>query len=97
MVEESLTRKVAFLSRLSLSDEEVRAFTPQIDKILNYIEQLSEVKTEGVKPLFSPVEWNAPVRPDVAKPGLKDADGKPKVLRSAPETLYEGFKVPPIL
>jgi aspartyl-tRNA(Asn)/glutamyl-tRNA(Gln) amidotransferase subunit C len=97
MVEESLTKKVAFLSRLYLSDAEVKAFTPQLEKILKYIEQLSTVDTEGVKPLFSPVEWSAPERKDVAHPGPKDEQGKPKVLSSAPETLYEGFKVPPIL
>jgi len=96
-VNEALTRKVAFLARLSVTDDEVKKFTPQLKGVLSYIDQLSKIDTQGVKPLFTPAEWNAPQREDVAHSGPKDTDGKPKVLQAAPDTLYEGFKVPPIL
>ncbi len=96
-VNEALTRKVAFLARLSVTEDEVQKFTPQLKDVLGYIDQLSKVDTDGVMPLFTPCEWNTPQRDDVVHPGTKDADGKPKVLQAAPDTLYEGFKVPPIL
>lgn len=93
-----LTQKVAGLARLDLSKEEVTQFTDQLKKILGYIEQLNEVNVPAdVKPIYSPLEFNAPLRSDVAHAGELSADGKPKVLTSAPEALYDGFKVPPIL
>lgn len=93
-----LTQKVADLSRLDLSKTEITQFTEQLNKILGYIGQLNEVQVPSdVEPLYSPLEFNAPLRTDVAHASETQADGKPKVLSCAPESLYDGFKVPPIL
>jgi len=43
-------RKIALLARLGLSDEEVKKFGPQMTHILEYVEKLSEVKTDNVEP-----------------------------------------------
>lgn len=49
-----LTRKqvlhVAELSNLKLTDAEIKKFTPQLDKVIEFIATLSEVNTDGVKP-----------------------------------------------
>ncbi len=45
---------VAHLARLSFGDEALEAFTGQMNGILKYIEQLSEVDTEGVEPMAQP-------------------------------------------
>ena len=41
---------VAQLARLGLSDKEVEKFQTQLSGILDYVEQLNEVDTEGVEP-----------------------------------------------
>jgi len=41
---------VAKLAKLDLADKEVTKFTPQLDKIVDYISELSEVDTKDVEP-----------------------------------------------
>jgi aspartyl-tRNA(Asn)/glutamyl-tRNA(Gln) amidotransferase subunit C len=96
-VNEELTRHVARLSRLKLSDSEVITFTSQLGEILKYVEQLQSAAVDGVEPLTHPFALETPLRPDVIVPSPVDENGKPKVLQSAPEVMFEGFKVPPIL
>src|SRR4051794_22952270 len=96
-VNEILTRRVAELARLELSDQEVSTFTSQLGEILKYVEQLQKVDTQNIEPLTHPLELKTPLRADEVRPSLVDQDGKPKVLSSAPDVLYDGFKVPPIL
>lgn len=96
-VNADLTRKVADLARLELSETEVRDFTRQLGDILKYIEQLSEVDVKGVQPMIHPIPITLRLREDVVEPTPVDAHGKPKVLASAPEVVYDGYKVPPIL
>ena len=96
-VDEALTRKVADLARLDLTDAEVKTFTSQLGDILKYVDQLSQAKVDGIEPLTHPFELSTPFREDVVIPSLLDGEGKPKVLKSAPEVMYDGYKVPPIL
>ncbi len=92
-----LTRKIADLARLELSNEEVQTFTGQLGDILRYVDSLQEVDVSKIEPLTHPLELQTPMREDVIVPSPVDAEGKPKILKSAPEVLYDGFKVPPIL
>ena len=96
-VNEKLTRQVATLARLDLSDQEVKVFTSQLGGILKYVEQLQQADVSGVEPLIHPLDLKTPMREDVAHPFAKTADGKPKVLESAPEVMDQGYKVPPII
>ncbi len=43
-------KHIADLSNLVLTDEEIAKFTPQIDKIIDFVAKLSEVDTENVEP-----------------------------------------------
>lgn len=43
-------KHIANLARLNLTDKELEIYGEQLSKILNYIEQLKEVNTEGVEP-----------------------------------------------
>jgi aspartyl-tRNA(Asn)/glutamyl-tRNA(Gln) amidotransferase subunit C len=96
-VNDTLTRKVAQLARLELSDQEVQTFTSQLGDILKYVEQLQQVDVQKVEPLTHPLDLATPMRDDQVRPSPIDAAGKPKVLQSAPDVLYDGYKVPPIL
>jgi aspartyl-tRNA(Asn)/glutamyl-tRNA(Gln) amidotransferase subunit C len=96
-VHETLTRQVADLARLELSDQEVQVFSTQLTQIIRYVEKLQEVDVQGVEPMTHPLDFAATLREDIVKPSPVDAEGKPKVLKSAPEVLYDGYKVPQIL
>ena len=86
-------KKVADLARMQLSDSELEKFTDQLEKILGYIEQLKPVDTSGVAPMSHPFDLETPLRSDNVQPSL----GSEAVLASAPDSLYENFKVPQVI
>ncbi|MBN21394.1 MAG: Asp-tRNA(Asn)/Glu-tRNA(Gln) amidotransferase GatCAB subunit C [Bdellovibrionaceae bacterium] len=96
-VDVQLTEKVASLARLALSKEEKSSFTEQLGQILGYIEKISEVNVDGVEPMINPHDQILSLREDVAAEPFLNEEGNPKILDSAPDQLYDGFKVPQIL
>lgn len=84
---------VAALSRLEFSEEEKEKYTEQLDVILEYINQLDELDTEGVKPTYHIVPMTNVFRKDEVSPSL----AKDKVLVNAPESQEGCFKVPRII
>ncbi len=96
-INEDLTRRVAQLARLELSELEVKIFTPQLGEIIQYVDQLQSVDVTQLEPLTHPFELDTPLRPDVIRPTELDAEGKPKVLSCGPDVLQDGYKVPQIL
>jgi aspartyl-tRNA(Asn)/glutamyl-tRNA(Gln) amidotransferase subunit C len=96
-VNEALTRHVAHLARLALSDQEVKLFTAQLKEILDYVELLQDVDVEGIEPLFHPIDLELPLREDHVDSRIESGDGKNSILNSTPHVLNDGFKVPPIL
>ena len=96
VVDEKLTRQVAHLARLSLTDEEITTYTVQFGNILGYVEKLQEVDVGDIAPLTHPFDLPTPLRADVVKSFSRDHAGKSKALSCAPELLSDGFKVPQI-
>lgn len=86
-------RKVARLSRLDLTDAEIAEFTVQLIAILEYIDKINELDTEGVEPLAHCLPISNCFREDVAKESL----GTEKTLENAPQRDGQFFKVPKIL
>lgn len=86
-------RWVAHLSRLQLSDAEVDTMARQLSAILNYVDQLKQVSTEGVEPLAHPLKVHNVFRPD--EPGAcLSAD---EALANAPDRQGDFFAVPAVL
>ena len=48
MLTEEQVRHIAKLARIALTDEEVKKFTGQIGNVLEYVDMLQEVDTDGV-------------------------------------------------
>lgn len=83
---------VAMLARLGLSEAEIEKFQTQLSGILDYVEQLNEVNTEGISPTAQVTGLTNVMRADeVALPGsakalaesdaLLDCSPLPKVER----------------
>ncbi len=96
-VNSELIQKIAELARLELTADEVQKEQISLAKILGHIDQLQEVNTDGIEPMYHGVDQTILLRPDQVIPLPENADGKPKILDSAPESLFDGFKVPPVL
>lgn len=92
-VDENMVRRIANLARIGVKDDEVPALAKDLSAILGFVEQLSEVDTDGVKPLTSAVEDTIRGREDVVTDGGYAAD----VLANAPEKDDEYFAVPKVV
>jgi len=65
----------------------------ELNNILGWIEQLSELDTEGVEPMTSVVAMTPPLRDDVVTDGDRAAD----IVRNAPEVVSDYFVVPKVI
>lgn len=85
--------KVALLSRLRLSEEELAEMTDQLVEIVGYVDQLAEVETDGVEPMAHAVELENRLKPDEVRPSLPRGEA----LRNAPARSEQGYLVPAVL
>jgi aspartyl-tRNA(Asn)/glutamyl-tRNA(Gln) amidotransferase subunit C len=77
---------VAKLARLAFTDDELKKYQEQLERILGHIAQLRAVNTDGVPITAHPYETATVWREDVAKP-FKDLEA---LFKNAPE-VEEGF------
>jgi len=63
-------RKVARLARLELSEPDLVRMQQQLSAILDYIDQLNQLNTDGVEPLAHPLPMQNVFRPDEEVPSL---------------------------
>lgn len=84
---------VAVLSRLNIAPEEADKYLAQMDKFLNYVDVLSAVDTENVKPTTYAIPMENVFRPDEVKASLP----RELALANAPAQEDGYFKVPRVL
>ena len=92
MITKQQVEHVAKLARLDLSEKEKELYTDQLSKILDYIDQLNEVKTEGVEPMTQPIPTVNVMREDIVKKQFQ----REEMLKNAPHEEYGFFRVPKI-
>ena len=85
--------KIALLSRLLLTEEELQRMTEQMGGILGYMDQLGEVDTENVEPMAHARDVANVFRDDSARPSLDRA----QALANAPHHDGECYLVPAVL
>lgn len=97
MIDRDTVRKVANLARLELTPAEEEQFTPQLNGILEYFEQLSQLDTSDVPPTARAIDVSNVTRPDDLQPD----EAREQILENAPdrEATVQGdfFKVPQIM
>ena len=92
-VDSATVRHIARLARISVSDEEVAKFAPELSNILGWIEQLQEVDVAGVQPMTAVIPNRQRLREDeVTEGGIRDA-----VLKNAPVAEHGFFAVPKVI
>ena len=92
-VDAATVRKVARLARIAVPEEQLEPMAQEISGILQWIEQLAEVDTDGVEPMTSAVAMTLPLREDV----VTDGDVVDKVVLNAPRTADGFFIVPKVV
>ncbi len=87
-----LIRKLENLARMGLTESEEEKLASDLQEILDYMRMLDEVNVENVKPMYTPVEWRAPMRS--GEVGAFDSE---KIRENFPEKEGRHLVVPPIL
>ncbi|CCZ05196.1 MAG: Asp-tRNA(Asn)/Glu-tRNA(Gln) amidotransferase subunit GatC [Clostridiales bacterium] len=81
---------VGILAKLELSGEEKEQAKKDMANMLNYIDKLNELDTEGVEPMSHVFPVNNVFREDVVTNG----DDRDNILKNAPEEKDGMFNVP---
>lgn len=84
---------IARLARLQFSDAEKETLSEELNQILQYMEKLNELDTEGVEPLSHLTELVNIMRPDEVQPSLT----REEALKNAPSKQDGFFKVPKVI
>jgi aspartyl-tRNA(Asn)/glutamyl-tRNA(Gln) amidotransferase subunit C len=92
-VNEELIDKLAKLSRLSFRPDEKKAIMKDLERMLDFVEQLKEVDTEGIEPLIHVNPEVNVLREDEVSEELSQKDA----LKNAPEHDSFYFKVPKVV
>ena len=92
-IDRATVEHVATLSRLALSDEELRLFEDQLSRIIDYFDKLNELDTTGVEPLSHPLGLRNVFRADTVTPSAPRDDA----LSNAPARTEEAYKVPVVV
>ncbi len=86
-------RWVAHLARLELPQAELDLLTGQLSTILDYVDQLQQLDTEGVEPLAHALDVHDIFRDDVPQPSLPVE----QALANAPARKGDFYSVPAVL
>jgi aspartyl-tRNA(Asn)/glutamyl-tRNA(Gln) amidotransferase subunit C len=92
-ISEEQVKHVAKLAKLSFSDDELHEFTSQLGKIIDMVETLEEVDTEGVPFTSNVAETINVMREDNAQEGWN----RQELMRNVPESEDGFIKVPAII
>jgi aspartyl-tRNA(Asn)/glutamyl-tRNA(Gln) amidotransferase subunit C len=92
-VDAATVRRIAHLARIAVTDAEVPHLQGELNAMLAFVEQLSEVDVEGVEPMTSVMPMEMKKRPDVVNDGgIADA-----IVMNAPATEDHFFLVPKVV
>jgi aspartyl-tRNA(Asn)/glutamyl-tRNA(Gln) amidotransferase subunit C len=92
-IDAATVRKVARLARIAEPEEKLEPLAKELSGILDWIEQLNEVDTDGVEPMTTAIHMPLPMREDEVTDGGDPA----RVLANAPKTAGGFFVVPKVV
>lgn len=84
---------VAHLARLQLTEAELDTMTRQLSAIVDYVDQLKQVNTDGVEPMAHALAVQNIFRDDEPASSLPVADA----LANAPQRRGDFYSVPAVL
>ena len=90
-------RQVAKLAHLEITDEEVALYTPQMNDIVAYVEQLNELDTETVEASIGGLTPEGEATHTKREDAPHESLGQKLALDQAPDAHSGHFRVPKVL
>ncbi|MAH89073.1 MAG: Asp-tRNA(Asn)/Glu-tRNA(Gln) amidotransferase GatCAB subunit C [Pelagibacterales bacterium] len=94
LIDEKITRKIATLAKIDLSEQEIKEYTKDLNNILKWMEELKEVDVSNIKPVTSITENKLYERDDISHAIYVEQE---KVLLNAPDKVGDYFTVPKVI
>jgi aspartyl-tRNA(Asn)/glutamyl-tRNA(Gln) amidotransferase subunit C len=92
-VDAETVRRIADLARIAVAEEEIGPLQDELNAILAFVEQLSQVDVTDVEPMTSVTPMEMQRRPDlVTDGGIAD-----EIVRNAPAAEHHFFLVPKVV
>ena len=92
-VDAATVRRIAHLARIAVADDEIEHLQGELNAILAFVEQLSEVDVANVEPMTSVTPTAMKKRPDA----VTDGNIADQIVRNAPATEDGFFLVPKVV
>ena len=92
-VDADTVRRIAHLARIAVDDAEVPHLQGELNAMLSFVEQLSEVDVAGVEPMTSVTPMEMKKRADLVNDGEIPDD----IVKNAPATENHFFLVPKVV
>ncbi|GAA4643153.1 Asp-tRNA(Asn)/Glu-tRNA(Gln) amidotransferase subunit GatC [Pontixanthobacter gangjinensis] len=90
--------KIASLARIKMGDDALERMVPELNNILGWVDQLSEVDTSGVEPMTAVIPNVLRLRDDVVNADPKTGgDRRDDILANAPAAEHGFFGVPKVI
>ena len=85
--------RVAHLARIGIDPTEIDTYTADLDRILDLVEQMNEISTQGIEPLAHPQDVQLRLRED----RVTESDQRTLFQSIAPETDQGHCLVPKVI
>lgn len=92
-VDAETVRRIARLARIAVAEDEVEHLQGELNAMLAFVEQLSEVNVEGVEPMTSVTPMAMKMRADE----VTDGGNAEAVLANAPQSDDGFYLVPKVI
>jgi aspartyl-tRNA(Asn)/glutamyl-tRNA(Gln) amidotransferase subunit C len=92
-VDAATVLRIAHLARIAVAEDEIEHLQGELNSMLAFVEQLSEVNVEGVEPMTSVTPMEMKKRQD----SVTDGGDANAVLKNAPATQDNYFLVPKVI
>jgi len=86
-------RNIAHLARLHIDEADVDKYAADLSRILDLVDQMNQVDSQGVTPLANPLDATQRLRADE----VTEIDQRDKFQRIAPDVEQGFYRVPKVI
>ena len=92
-IDKETIKHISKLARISLDDKKIENLSKDLSSIIKFIEKLSKLNTDDIKPLTSIIEASLKFRKDE----ILEGKIREQILKNSPEKTDEFFVVPKVV